>query len=106
MTISTDNKRALTCLVVGLGLAWVIDYMMRREKKESSVADNQPIITEESITVAVNAYRSGQDAGETRENLEEINRQLKDEFGLTVEYKPMSGKYYVNDLSGKRVKEV
>lgn len=106
MTITTETKKAFTCLVIGVGLAWVIVWLVNREKKSSDEKDIQPIVTDESVTVAVNAYKSGLDAKESKENMDEINNELKEEFGLTVEFKPLDNKFIVRDLSGKKVKEV
>jgi hypothetical protein len=101
--MTTETKKGLICLTLGVGLAWLIVYLLKREKKGDK---DMPIITDESITVAVNAYKNGMDAGEPQENLDEINNQLKEEFGLTVEYKPLQNKYIVYDSTGKKLKEV
>ncbi len=105
MTISTENKKALVCLTLGLALAYVVVFLVKKEKKEESEIE-QPAITDSTINIAVDAYKSGMDAGETPENLNEINSELKKEFGLSVEFKTLKNKYFVYDLSGKKVKEV
>lgn len=104
MTLSTETKKGLTCLVLGAAMIWAIVFIIKKEKNESDVV--QPVITDESITIAVNAYKSGMDAGESKTDLDEINNELRSEFGLTVEFKSLLNKFYVRDLSGKKVKEV
>lgn len=104
MTLTTETKKGLVCVTLGLTLAWVIVYIINKEKKEEVAY--QPIVTDDSIRVAVEAYKSGMDAGESKENLRGINDELKSEFGIYVEHKPLKGKFYVYDLSGKKVKEV
>ncbi len=105
MTISTENKKALVCLTLGIALAYVIVFIVKKEKKEEGEI-NQPTITDANINIAVDAYKSGMDSGESKESLDEINKELKKEFGLSVEFKTLKNKYYVYDMAGKKVKEV
>ncbi len=106
MKISTETKKGVICLALGLGLSYLIVYLLKRDKERAATEKETHIITDESISVAVNAYKSGMDAGESQADLDEINRQLKEEYGITVQYKPIQNKFVVRDVDGKKVKEV
>jgi hypothetical protein len=102
--MTTDTKKGLICIVLAVGLTWTIVYFVNKEKKRDK-EDKQPAITEQNIKWAVDAYKAAMDAGEPKENLDEVNEELKKEYGLTVEFNPLKTTYIVRDLSGKKVKE-
>lgn len=63
-------------------------------------------ITDYTIKVAAWAYKSGIEAGENEQTMEDINNELKKEFGVYVQYTILNQKFYVYDLSDKLIAEV
>lgn len=106
MKMSSDTKKGIIITVLGVGLAWLLVYIANKERKEDQGEVSAHIITDESIMVAYKAYKSGLDSGESKEALAEINNELKSEYGLSVDYRPMKNKFVVYDKKGKLLKEI
>lgn len=102
--MSTDTKKGLICITLAAGLAWVVLYLIKKEKNQEN--PDQPVVSQQGITAAVTAYQTAMQEGDSAIELDQMNEALKKEFGVTVEYRPVSNKYYVYDLTGKKVKEV
>lgn len=102
--MNQETKKGLICLLIGLAGVWATIYIINREKKQES--KDQPVVTDESIRIASEAYKTAMEENEPKQKLDEINRQLVKEYGLSVEFEPMKNKYIVRDLAGKKVKEV
>lgn len=100
--MSTDNKKTLLCVVIGLALAATVMYIVNREKKEESKV-KVPTIAD--INAAINAYRAAYSAGETQDDLDEINRLSLDEFGVKVKFNPQGNSFIAYDITGKKLKE-
>lgn len=101
--MSGKDKSGLIGFACGIGLTFLVLWLINRDKKDKDV---EPPVSDENISVAVEAYSKAMNEGQDQASLDELNKQLKQEFGVTVEYKQAINKYYVRDKSGKKVKEV
>ncbi len=120
-----DNiKKAI--LIFGVG--FVIYFIARPKQKKSLAAGDKsvkeddpkergklktPVLTPEdrkkssAQTVkafdALSAYVAAYNAGEPQDALDELNRELSKEFGMTVYRRRDTGKLAVKDLQGKDI---
>lgn len=106
MKWSIDTRQAVLMTTFGIGLAALVIYISERERKSDLASSDGPLITDESIMVAYSAYKSAMDEKESQSTLSELNAALKDEFGVTVAYRPLRKKYVVYDGKGKLLKEL
>ncbi len=97
--MTTENKQALLGLLGGAALLFITVKVFKADKDKK---EKQPEVTEASISAALIAY---QDAMNDNQNLDEMNEELKKEFGLTVQFKAMENKFIVKDLKGNVVRE-
>lgn len=101
--MTVDNKKTLLSVVIGLAIAAAVMYVVNREKKQEDAKKKAPMPAD--INAAISAYRAAYDAGETQEDLNEINRLSLDEFGVKVKFSPETNKFIAYDITGKKLKE-
>lgn len=98
-----QTRQAILITILGGLIGGVIIYMV---KKERSGPSNKSVIDSNGVNVAITAYSKAVEAGEPQENLDDLNLELKQEFGVSVERMPLSGSLIAYDLNGKKIKEV
>jgi hypothetical protein len=101
--MSGRDKSGLIGFTFGIGLTFLVIWLINRDKAPKEV---QPPVSDESISVAVEAYSKAMSEGQSKENMDELNNQLKSEFGVTIKYSAITGKFTVMDKSGNKIKDV
>jgi hypothetical protein len=102
--MNKDTKQALLGFGLGFVLFWLLTKAIDKSKGDDTPV--QPKYTDEDIAVSVTAYRDAMAAGESQEALDELNDELKKEYGLTVLFRVSDQKFVVKNLSGREVKVV
>lgn len=99
--ISVENRKA----IFGFGLAGLLFWLsMRTFLKKKDPANNQPLITQDNIDIALTAYSSAVANGEQQSVLNDLNESTAKEYGLRVYQKKSDGTFVVTDLAGNEVK--
>lgn len=106
--MNNETRIDLVKFTCGIGLGFVLAYGIVKcfWDKDKTTKVDQPPVSQENIQIAVSAYQGAIEAGEDDLALMELNKELKSEYGLSVMYRQIDGKYIVKDNSGKEVKSV
>lgn len=101
MTISPQLKK----FVVVFGGAGLLFWLFRGSTDRKPMSGSKEPTSAEQMKnagIALTAYRSARQAGESPAELEKVNQDIEKEYGLRVYYK-QDGKFYVNDTKGNTV---
>lgn len=93
-------KKALLVFVPALVLFWLTKPS---PKSKSAEKKPDPATVELNARTAFEAYMTAVNAGETPDALQELNRQIEQEYGMRVYLKRSDNRYYVADLNGKDI---
>lgn len=99
--MNLENRKA----IIGIGAGLLAFFILTRIFNKKDEKPKAIVVTDESIDFALRAYVPAIEDGAPVIVLQDINKELKDKYGITVSFSQASGRYTVKDSSGKIVKE-
>jgi len=108
--MNTNAKRALLIFGGGVLLFWAFKKIRPfggKVKSSSSTKSNSNFVpTQEQIknsALIIKAYELAQNAGESKQTLDDMNTQFASQYGLRVYSNKKDGKLFAADLEGNKI---
>jgi hypothetical protein len=109
--MNTNVKKLLLIFGGGLVLFWAFKKIKPIDvKKKSSSKDDKNVSADgnsddkkKNAIVCMKAYSEAKKAGESRDFLDDMNREFVKEYGLKVMPNKSNGKLFVSDTDGNKV---
>lgn len=109
--MNTNLKKALLISLGGLFIYWAFTKIKPIDvKQESNSSDTKLSASGESdeeqkknVNLIMGAYMSAKKAGESKQFLDDMNREFLKEYGLKVMNNKGNGKLFVADADGNKV---
>ena len=99
--MTTDTKKGILGIGLGLVLFWLLTKAMSKKEAESTY---QPEVTEANASIVLDAYMSAVRDGAGQADLNDLNMATASEYGIRAYLRKSDGKFVATDLSGKEVK--
>lgn len=95
-----QGTKALMIFGGGLAVALLFLWACQREKK---VTEPEIVTQRKNAAIVLEAFRSAWNDNFTMDQLDQLNIDVQEKYGMRIYYKQSDGQYYVADLKGKDI---